>query len=448
MKTYKIPFTSLSFQFGQNAPQEQAKRPLIVGQNIGVNPLRDLSAYKISYETLFHIYRNQSDVFGCVREWQENVGLSGYKFVDPSKKEEEANGQLVAQVDGIFNYSMPWRMLKSRTVRDLGIAGNAYWAIVKAVDGKTVLGFQPLDPRTMTLISTKNGDVVKYIQKVGGQVVEFLPEEIIHFRFGSDPNHELFGFSPMEPVVWEARTDLQAMLSNYFFLENDAQPTIQYILEDGLSEEEQRLAVKMIEDQFKGVKNRNRSGVLSGVKEVKTINISQKDMEYLQGRRFTTEKICASYGTPKFLLGYGEDANYSNGNSFMQKFYMGTIQPIEELLQDIINRDALAKIGVADRLKFEFKPQVFDEMVAVEERGLKLYQGGAMTLRQLKIMLNKEVTTEDEANPNFDKYILANGASAVLLEDVGVDPFIDQGNAAVAQNLLNELKRLNAKSNH
>lgn len=440
MKPFKIPFTN--FVLNREAPKTGTGRPLAVGANQGLYSIRDMTGYKLSYESLFHAYRNQSDVFSCIREWRENVGAAGYKFVNPLDREGKVNEQVMMELDSILTYWQPWRALKSRIVRDLGVAGNAYCAITRNETKTNVIGLQSLDPRTMSLVSDKNGNMIKYMQRVGQNSVEFLPEEILHFKIDTDPNHELFGFSPMETVIWEARTDLSAMMANYFFFENDAQPAIQYILDGDLSDEEQKLAAQLIQDQFKGVKNRNRSGVLSGVKEIKTFNISQKDMEFLQGRRYTTEKICAAYGVPKFMLGYTDTVNNNNGIELKAKFYESTIQPLEELIQEVIN-EFLERIGLAKVVKFEFKPQIFNEQAQLEERGMKLYQNGAMTLRQLKLMLNLPITPEDEKNANFDTYIIQSGSSAVLLEDVGVDPLIQDGNAVVAQNLLQELKKAN-----
>lgn len=439
----KIPFTD--FVLNLNAVKEKDNRPYTYGSRLGNYSTYDLSGYKLSYESLFNAYRNQSDIYACVREWRENVGVGGFKLLDPNDLESEVNDTLKADVLSILNYWYPWRTFKGRIIRDLGVSGNAYAHITKGQTGNKVLGLQVIDPRTVSIICTAKGDIIKYVQRIGQNTAEFLPEEIIHFTIDTDPNHEAFGFSPMESVIWEARTDLAAMMANYYFFENQGVPAAYYILDENLSKEAVDEAVKLINDQFGGTKNYNKSGVLQGVKEIKTLNISQKDMEFLGGRRFTTEKICAAYGVPKFLLGYSEDANYSNGVSLMKKFYQGTISPIEEAFAEVMN-EFLERIGLGSSVKFVFNPQVIDEQATIEDRAMKEYQAGALTLRQYKQKTGAEITPEDEANPNFDKYIMANGASAVLLEDIGLDPLIDEENGQVAQNLIKELKNLRNES--
>lgn len=439
----KIPWTNIVLSL--NAVDGKTNSPYVYGSRLGQYGSADMGNYKLSYDSLYSAYRNQGDIYACIREWRENVGAGGFKLVNPTDPETEVPEGLQTQVLDILNYWYPWRTFKGRVVRDLGVAGNAYAHITKAVQGDTVIGLQLIDPRTISIVCTEQGDIIKYIQKVGQKTVEFPPEEIIHFMIDSDPNHEIFGFSPMESVIWEARTDLSAMMANYYFFENQGLPAAYYILDENLSKESAKEATALISEQFKGTKNYNRSGVLQGVKEIKTLNISQKDMEFLGGREFTTGKICAAYGVPKFMLGYTEKTNYNNGDNLMKKFYKGTIQPIEEAFDEVIN-EFLVRIGLGSSVKFQTNPQIIDEQADIEERAMKELQGGAITLHQYKIKTGQEVTPEDETNPNFDEYIIYNGSSAVLLSDVGIDPMIGQENNATAQNLIHELKNFRHES--
>lgn len=443
MKPFKIPFTNILLS---SEEKKVSGKGYISARGNGLFAERDMSGFKLSYESLFNAYRNQSDIFACIREWRENVGCGGYKWQVPDKPDDTVPPQDVAQLNATFNYLMPWRQLKSRTVRDLGVTGNAYWAIIKAMDDKTILGFQPLDPRTISIVSDKSGKVLKYIQRVGQGQVDFEAHEIIHFMVDSDPNNEVFGMSPMEPIIWEARTDLSAMMTNYYFFENMGVPAVNYILDENLSEEAYNEAIQTIKENMKGVKNYNKSSAMKGVKEIKVLSVSQKDMEFLQGRRFTTEKICSAYGVPKFLLGYTDTVNNNNGTELLKKFYKGTIEPLEEMIAEVINRDFIGRTELAGKVMWVFNPQVIDEQASIEERAQKEVNMGLLSPRQYKKKTGQDITPEDEKNPNFDAYIIYQGASATLLEDVGVDPMIDQENTQVAQNLIEELKKSNART--
>lgn len=449
MKTYKIPFINVSFSVGTNAvsPQKgevKQARKLIPWFSDGVKKHSPDVGFKIGPEIFFRTYKSNSDVRACIRELRENVGLGGYRWVVPNDKEAVPDKKLVDQLDSILKFSGPWRKTLSRGVRDYQIAGSTYFEIIKSIDGKTILGLKVLDPRTMSIVSDPHGEILRYVQNVGPKEIIFYPYEILQVNLDCDPDHEVFGLSPMESVIWETMTDKAAMMSNYYFFENNAKPGANYILETGLTQEQIDSAVDMIESQLKGPENTNRSAVLHGVKEIKSLDVNQKDMEYLLGRRFTTEKVCAAYGVPKFLLGYTDSVNNNNGVQLQKDYYQSTIQPIEIDFQEMVN-ELVRRCGLADKIAYEWLPQTFDESASIEERALKEYQSGAITLRQYKIKTSQEITDKDEEIENLDKYILFNGSSAVLLEDVGVDPFLDEGNADVAQNLLKELIKTNAQ---
>lgn len=387
----------------------------------------DMSQFKLDYDVLFKAYRTNADVFGCVREWEENIGSAGWALQVPNDPEAEPQDYVVADIYTILNYDRPWRETKNRIVRDMGVTANAFLLILQNYRNE-VIGLQPLDPRTITLVTDKYGTILKYIQKsrTGAELVEFQPEQIIHFKYGSNPDHEVLGFSPLETVIWEARTDLQAMIANYGFFENSAMPSVLYMLEDGMSEEDQNAAMQMIKKQFKGAKNRHKGGVLNGVKDIKTLNISQKDMEFLAGRKFHTEKICSAYGVPKFFLGITDEVNNNNAVELRKGAFEGTFKPIEDLIAETMTLQLLNRMGLEGMVEFVFKPQMFEQQEQLEERALKMLQAGAITLRQFKKMVGQEITAEDESRPNFDEYVIHQGAGAILLEDAGAQSLFNE----------------------
>jgi len=252
----------------------------------------------------------------------------------------------------------------------------------------------------------------------------------------------LIGMSPLEAALIEARTDISAAKSNLAFFENDAIPANVYILDDNLGKDAQEAAFTKIKEQFSGAENRNKSAVLGGVKEIKTISTTPKDMEFISGRQFNTDKVCSVYGVPKFILGYTDQVNYSNGEKLMEKFYLGTVQPIETSLEESINDRLLPKLGITT-VKMTFNPQTFDES-AKKTLALAEYNSGVLTLRQYKVLTGHPITAEDENEPMIDKHIIVNGGGAKLMEDVGVelDPAISEEVAEEASAILNAIKAI------
>lgn len=433
-----------------------SKYPLAYGKG-ALDPKQDLSGYKISADSFYTVYKNQADVYACVREYQQNMLAAGFYFLNAEDEEKDPDKGAVEYANSILNYFEPFSKLSKRMILDWCVAGNNYNHLVKNKLGTEVVGIKAFDPRTTSIVSDKHGVIHKYIQKVkfDSEAVIFDAEEVAHWKNGTDPNHEVFGMSPIEPILWEARTDIAAMLRNFFFFKNNASPDVHFILDESITGEDAiRGAAENIKNQFQGVQNSHKSAVLAGVKDIKTINISQRDMEFLGGRRFTIEKICSCYGIPKAVLNYTDSVNYSTAEIQYIKFIENTIIPAEKEFVEFFNRQIWGRIMYKGRLLSEYikmaaVPQKTEAQGNVENRALNEYRSGALTLRQYKQKTGQELSKDDDKNPMIDQYIIHQGAGAVLLEDVGVDPFLDpnQDNAQKMIDVLSQFKNVsNEKS--
>lgn len=423
----------------KGGPQKLAIQSISAGALF--EALKNYEPTKISVENLFQMYKRNPDVSGCIREWAQNIGKGGYEWKVPNDPDATVPSSITQELDDIFNYWESFRAFLARCVRHLGIAGEAYILLNRDAKGAKVLALQTMDPRTVTPVVDMSGFPIYYIQKssngVNVQTEKFSALEVVHIKLEEHPDYDnVLGFSPMERCFWDAKTDQQALFSNYYLFENRGEPAAQYILDEAMSDEDQDDAVDSIREQVKGVKNNGKGIALRGVKEVKTLAFNQKDMDYINGRALTTEKVCAAYGVPKFLLGYTDKVNNNNGTELTQNFYNNTIAPIEEIIAETITREILWRIGLEGIVEFKFKQRDLESMSVKFEKGLAAFQAGAMTLRQFKQFVGIEVTEVDEANPMIDAHIVHQGASATLLEDVGVDPQMDPVDPSGAQNQL------------
>lgn len=439
---FKIPFTNigLNLSLTKTGSGLFGKRPTIATRRYSASPGRDLTGYKADRNLLYSIYKNNADVRACIREWRQNVGAAGYRWRMPDSDDDPEKG-LVSELESILNFETTWRMKQNRIVRDLGVCDNAYLAFVKNVTGERVIGVLPVDPRTLSVVIDEEGVIHRYIQRLATsrKTVVYRPEEIIHFKTDSDPDFEHDGLSPMESIIWDARTDTEAMLTNYFFYVNNAAPAVQYVLEGDLDEEQIDKAVDLIEKNFKGSKNRGKASVISGVKEIKSVTLSQKDAQHLESRQFTTEKIASAYGVSKFHLGYTDKVNNNNAVELLQKGYDGTFKPLEDSISEVMNVQFVERLSLEKRIEYEYLPQIFNQ-AEIEKRAIEEYRTGLITLRQYKLKTGQDITPEDESNPLIDTHVFHQGASAVLPEDIGVDPVIDPNNPEVAENLVKALK--------
>jgi phage portal protein BeeE len=67
-----------------------------------------------------------------------------------------------------------------------------------------------------------------------------------------------------------------------------------------------------LQEQMKGSKNKHKSIASNLIKDVKPIAVNHKDIDFINQRKLTTEKVCATLEIPKSLLGYVDNINYAN----------------------------------------------------------------------------------------------------------------------------------------
>ena len=379
---------------------------------------RHLRDFRVSAGSFFTIYRSHGDVAACVREISESVGIAGHDWVNASDLSQEANAQDVARAEEVLNKNRPWRRFKGKLLQYAAITGNGYVHIEFNLS-KQPIGVNFIDPRQMYVVTDQFGDVIRWIQKKrnGAEIVEFEPHEIAHFKFQDDPDSAVFGLSPLEPVIWEVRTDLAAMTSNYVFFENDAIPAAQYILDEELTVEEQKRAIRQLEEQVKGADKRHRSIAVQGVRDIKQLSVTAKDMEFHVLRRFTTEKVCAMYGVPKTVLNYTDSVNYANGKEQTQKFWEGTVEPLEQALAEFVNKELLPKLGITS-IELEFRPRNFDNREWNEESSRRDIEHGIITINEAREARGLEPFSSSEHGEFVDKPLMRIGIGA--LEDLGL----------------------------
>jgi len=445
----KIPFTNLRI-FEKDKTGK--RRPLVYGETSNF-PSKDLTGVKISFETFYFLHRRNSDVTAAVNKIREAVGKNGYQWwdfeTDQPIEKQLCNLYLERPVpalsgvpvydylESVLNYGQSWRTLKEKTLLDKYVTGNAYWALLKNEIGDVVLGVQRMDPRTVSIVMTQHGEVVRYIQSVPGKPnIVFTPDEVVHFALGFDPNNEGFGLSPLEGLIYDAHIDLEAQKYNYSFFANHAAPAKIIILEEGIdpSSDEGRAVIQQIKDDFKGAENAHKTGVITGVKDIKSMEtMSQKDMEYHVLRNFTSAKIASAYGMSLFILGHGSDAHYNNAPFLTSNFIENTVLPAEYDFAEEINHELIPRLGLKSYVHTFGTGQrsrqgvgcVFNGHALTDLQALEELKHGVITPRQYKERRNIPLDNTDREDPNFDRHIVYQGAGARLLEDVGTDTGLD-----------------------
>ena len=281
----------------------------------------------------------------------------------------------------------PWHTradLWRATETHLCLWGAAFWAIERGEDGEPELW--PLRPDRMVVIPDRREYVRGFVYRGVAEPVAYTPDEIVWLRY-FNPLEELAGLSPLAPARLSADMGHEGLSFNRHLLRNSARPDFLLLTNHELNESELEEFYARWESRYQGAGNAHRPAVASAVRDVKTLGLSHRDIDFIQGLRWSLEEVSRAYGVPKLLLGDFERATYANVQASERMFWRNTIVPEVKFLEEQLNRMLLPRLGYPN-LCVEFDLSVIEALQEDEnnrvQRETALLDRGVLTINEVR----------------------------------------------------------------
>ena len=310
------------------------------------------------------------------------------ELVEPQAKGErrvpvEAShpaARLLERVNPWYTRADLWRATETY----LCLWGSAFWAIERGEDGEPELW--PLRPDRMAVIPDRRRYVRGFVYRGEVENVAYTPEEIVWLRY-FNPLEELAGLSPLAPARLSADMGHEGLRFNRHLLRNSARPDFMLLTNHELNDAELEDFYERWEQRYQGAGNAHRPAVASAVRDVKTLGLSHRDIDFIQGLRWSLEEVSRAYGVPKLLLGDFERATYANVQASERMFWRNTVVPEARFLEDQMNRALLPKLGYPN-LAVEFDLSVIEALQEDEasrvQRETALLDRGVLTINEVR----------------------------------------------------------------
>ena len=301
--------------------------------------------------------------------------------------------RLLERVNPWYTRADLWRA----TEIHLCLWGSAYWAIETGEDGAPELW--PLRPDRMAVIPDGRRYVRGFVYRGAAKEVAYTPEEIVWLRY-FNPLEELAGLSPLAAGRLSADMGHEGLHFNRHLLRNSARPDFLLLTNQEMNESELEDFYARWEQRYQGPGNAHRPAVASAVRDVKTLGLSHRDIDFIQGLRWSLEEVSRTYGVPKLLLGDFERATYANVEASERMFWRNTVAPEVRFLEDQVNRGLLPKLGYP-QMKVEFDLSGIEALQEDENRKVQretaLLDRGVLTINEVRRERNlPEVAWGDE----------------------------------------------------
>jgi len=214
-----------------------------------------------------------------------------------------------------------------------------------------VVELWPLPPDKIRGVYSRETLIDHWIYRPGDEDIRYETDEILYHRMFS-PIDMLQGWSPLRGCIKAA--DLSNRMLDYerALLKNAAVPDILVFGEQRIpADVEKRFREDWKKrhggDQVGGV------GMLGGVKDVKHLGMTPKEMGHDKGLEAVRDRICNAFRVPKSLL-TSDDVNRANADAGLTQFARWAISPRHRKLEQWLNQDLIPLFDTTGTLFLAF----------------------------------------------------------------------------------------------
>ena len=313
------------------------------------------------------------------------------------------------------------------TAIDYYTAGNAYWVKVRSGAG-LVQEYWWIPERMMEPRWEGNDFITYYEQNVDGEIYKWKPDDVLHFRYGIDPENPRKGRSPLKSVLREIFTDNEAAQFTATLLHNLGVPGV--IIAPANTSGPIKGKADVIKSQFKatfGGDNRGDPMVLTSPTEVKVLSWSPEQLNLRDIRKIPEERISAVLGVAAVVAGLGAGLDRSTFNNFgeaRKAAYQEAIIPSHRVVAADLENQGLSDFEEEFPADGSLLDVFFDWTKAssmlesaneLHKRALEAAKAGMITRAQFKRETGRPVDDGD------DVFVIANNFTFVAQDQKPVD---------------------------
>jgi len=331
--------------------------------------------------------------------------------------------QLLAQPTPNVPPSLVWSWI----LPDYQLLGNAYFRKVR-VSGR-VVGLQYLAADMMRPVGNKVNPLVKYQYTVDGTSYDIALEDLIHIRYGRDPQDSRFGRSPVTSVLREIATDNVAASAAFGMVRNGGMPSIMVGPDykggvEDLSEDDARQTKRKLQQDFTG-DNAGSVLVMTGPFKVEQVSHKPSEMAFDEIRRKPEERVCAALGLNPLVLQLGsglERATYSNLEQATRSAWTDGMIPLMRQMSEALTIALLPdyeETQPGDYLEFDVAnvPSLQADLNEDAERAERLYKSGIVDLATAKRVAGVTPSDDDLGYYHPTAVPVQIGAQELLVPD-------------------------------
>jgi HK97 family phage portal protein len=306
-------------------------------------------------------------IYACVSRIQSDIAALNLVIKDSKKEIVELHPALALMqkpCDFMTAYDF-----KEFMVGSLELSGNFYASADKY--NPTTFepqSFFPFMPAAVTAIASKvKGKIIDHYEynQVGGKIdIDLLL--MLHLKYyNPKADGYLKGLSPLSAASMAYQTDKQSVIWNMNSISNGTALDVVLESDKDIADPNQRKEmIDSFTQKYSGARNARKPALLANGVKAKSLSLSPKDVEFLNGRKFTREEGCMIYRVPPALVGIFEYANYANSEQQEKFYWKNGIKPRCVKIASMLTFMLLRRFKKSEGLYFEHD---LSEVAALQE---------------------------------------------------------------------------------
>jgi HK97 family phage portal protein len=264
---------------------------------------------------------------------------------------------LIVRPNPFYNGGTLWKA----TCISYVLAGNAYWRKVRNAFGDVIqLWYVPHWQIEPIRPITGEDFISHYDYKPGSGPGAALPvSDVVHFRFGLDPEDTRYGFSPLRPLLREVMTDDQAAQFSETIMRNMGVPGLIVSPKNDSwkpSDQETQKLRDYFETAFSG-ERRGKPLVMKIPTELAQFGFDPNKLMLSALRDISEERVCAVLGIPAAVVGFGSGLQSTKVGATMRELrklaWVTCLTPMQDDLADQLTAQLLPDFQAQTR-RFRF----------------------------------------------------------------------------------------------
>ena len=224
----------------------------------------------------------------------------------------------------------------------LDLTGECYIYIVKDRRGFP-REFYFRQPNRMSPV-VKDSIIDHYIEKVGMSEKRYEAKDILYFKY-PNPTNQYRGASPVQRKAYAYDTDKYNMIYQLNVFKNGVHLKQVLESEKNIPPDQVKKILNLFDQTYGGADKAHKTGALVGGMTLKTVGVSNKDMEFMLLAEWTMRQLASAYHTPPQKLSHPESTNLANMTALDTAWNRECILPRLVRQEEVINTFLLPMYG-------------------------------------------------------------------------------------------------------